>query len=119
MGTPNFGYSPRPSGDCVPPPHSKPISGHEHQGSPAKLSNDGQPEVNPANFLQVWFSHHRKLHPAMGTGASPVLPATSRKSAGQILFLGIIAPLMGTFKVTPLVTNDFVFFETARVCFSR
>jgi hypothetical protein len=73
----------------------------------------------PAPMCCMKTSHHRKLHPAMGSGASPALPATSRKSAAQISFFGIIAPLMGTFQVTPLVTNDFVFFETARVCFSR
>jgi hypothetical protein len=72
----------------------------------------------PAPMCCLKMSHPRKLHPAMGSGASPTLPANSRKSAGQILFLGII-PLMGTFQVTPLVTNDFVFFKTARVCFSR
>jgi hypothetical protein len=46
------------------------------------------------------------------------------KSATSVLrnaprSLGIVAPPMGTFQVTSLVTNDFVFFETARVCFSR
>jgi hypothetical protein len=58
--------------------------------------------------------HHQKclcLFAAMGmlspTYFFPALPATSRKSAGQILSLVIIARLMGTFQVTPLVTNDF------------
>ena len=50
---------------------------------------------------------------------APALSLLTTFAGPQILFLGVIAPLMGTFQVTPLVTNDFVFFETARVCFSR